>query len=468
MVKSLQFFLGLFICVSYAAFGSAVEKGNPVSINTINESQARFSITNFSPVEITAGTNSILRIIGKGFGASRGAGTVFFKNADDGGSSYIRYSDDSDYISWSDVEINIIVPSYIISDPSHSTPGTGNIIVRNSQQAELTSSGILTIKYALNNQPLISTPDRKGDLHIATPSVLGEIIFKITPEIEQTPGAVDAIEKAAYEWRCNTGVNFSLGKDDNGKPLIATGTNQALYDNHYLIGFTTELPAATLARTTHFRSECFQGTLVSREFDIMINKNANWSYDITGDALPAGKSDFLAVMLHEMGHGIGLEHVNAPQELMYYIIQPSPRKTLKSAPPGKISNLPAATKVMLDKSIKMNINDCREVSLMEFSTECLSNPYHLPNNGDVVVFPNPMIGNETEILISAEFAEPINYTISDLAGRIVFENSTQAFSQGRQTIPLNMSSYNSGTYFLTLHKGGKSFYRKIIKLTPGN
>jgi len=67
-------------------------------------------IISFSPTEITAGTNSVLTINGNNFGNSKSNSRVLFKNANDGGVTFIEPLI-TDYISWSNTKIVVKVPS---------------------------------------------------------------------------------------------------------------------------------------------------------------------------------------------------------------------------------------------------------------------------------------------------------------------------------------------------------------------
>jgi len=69
--------------------------------NPLNNIACQVSIANFnSPVN--AGVGDVLTINGYAFGTTKGNGQVKFKNADDGGATYIQKLNGIDYLSWTD------------------------------------------------------------------------------------------------------------------------------------------------------------------------------------------------------------------------------------------------------------------------------------------------------------------------------------------------------------------------------
>src|SRR6185295_4616365 len=109
---------------------TAGERANPV-------------ITNFSPTNVSAGTGTLLTINGSNFGTSQGSGYVSFRNADMGGSAYTGVTEPLYYQSWTDTQIQILVPG----DAMVSSIGTGNIRVTNNNSETGTSTLSLTVDF---------------------------------------------------------------------------------------------------------------------------------------------------------------------------------------------------------------------------------------------------------------------------------------------------------------------------------
>jgi hypothetical protein len=97
----------------YAIFErEGYEVGNGYALKRKEESleQRAISVSSFTPTSLIAGASEQITIYGSGFGSSQGDGFVGFSNADNGGGSYVLPLS-SQYISWSDTEITLEVPS---------------------------------------------------------------------------------------------------------------------------------------------------------------------------------------------------------------------------------------------------------------------------------------------------------------------------------------------------------------------
>jgi len=58
------------------------------------------------------------------------------------------------------------------------------------------------------------------------------------------------------------------------------------------------------------------------------NLHVNYQiYDTSGQALPAGRSGFYEVVLHELGHVHAIKHINGPDKLVYWHAIQSSSKT---------------------------------------------------------------------------------------------------------------------------------------------
>jgi hypothetical protein len=91
--------------LKYNARGFKKEpKRNANRVSNPNSVQATPTITNFTPTSITSGTSSSLTINGTNFGATQGTGFVEFKNANDGGTTWVKPLT-TDYVSWSNTQI---------------------------------------------------------------------------------------------------------------------------------------------------------------------------------------------------------------------------------------------------------------------------------------------------------------------------------------------------------------------------
>lgn len=266
-------------------------------------------ITSFTPTTASAGTGVVLTVNGSGFGATRGEGAVEFKNADDGGQTYVRPLA-LEYISWSDRQIKLYIPS---TSEDGGTPGSGTLRVITNNGNSITSDRSLIIEFAYSNVNFDEKPFRPI---LTNMDGLGGYSIQFSPSIQNRQPAQEGFRRAMNTWICVSGVNWRLGEP--------TDLEVAEEDSVNVIGFA---PAATvgqsvLARTVSRYEGCSNGqdTLFwVTEFDMEINSDIEWQY---GPAPPvSGEFDFETVMLHELGHALQLSHVILSRAVMHYAIE---------------------------------------------------------------------------------------------------------------------------------------------------
>ncbi|MCT4562591.1 MAG: IPT/TIG domain-containing protein [Crocinitomicaceae bacterium] len=191
------------------------KKGKSIVAKAVSSSG---SIANFSPATITSGTKSILTINGSGFGATQGSSVVQFKNANDGGSSYISPAA-SEYISWSNTQIQVEVPT---------KAGTGNIRVTDGVNT-LTSSGNLTITYAILN---VTSSGNTYQANHTNQNTSGGMTFTQFNDFANQANAAADFSWALDEWKCSTGINRGIsGTNTTTDATALVGINLVLFDN---------------------------------------------------------------------------------------------------------------------------------------------------------------------------------------------------------------------------------------------
>lgn len=81
------------------------------------------------------------------------------------------------------------------------------------------------------------------------------------------------------------------------------------------------------------------------------------------------------------------------------------------------------------------------------------------------LFPNPVNGNITNLLIDAVEGSEFSYSIVDLTGREVLKGKTTNIIPGENTIQVNTSNLNNGLYIVNLitEKGNASLKFQVIK-----
>ncbi|HKK78068.1 MAG TPA: matrixin family metalloprotease [Phaeodactylibacter sp.] len=269
-----------------------------------------------------AGTDEVaneLVINGSGFGSS--AGTVWFPNADDGGSTYrVAPIFPSDLVSWTDTQIRIKIPesagsgTLFVDDSGGTTVGTTSIDIQYGVISLYTDF----LNFAADVVFVPKLADQNGN---------GGYTF-LYNNTQPSPGsdfasntaAADAFERALVSWRCGTGVNFE--RDDSSTSISAPasdGTCVVAFDN---------LGAGTLGITNSY----FSGTGTSgacdmestrwylNNADIRFNSATTWNFG--PGATSGAQYDFETVALHELGHAHGLAHLidGTDTEVMHYAI----------------------------------------------------------------------------------------------------------------------------------------------------
>lgn len=281
-------------------------------------------ITSFSPKVASAGTGSVLTINGTGFGATRGDGFVEFKNADDGGQTYIKLLP-SDYISWSDTQIKVYVPG---TSQEGSPAGTGLIRVTANGGEKYTSAEQIVIPFVYSNVEYDGGETQGGVKYAAGISKpllqdknnLGGYTIQYAPSMLERDAAVDGFQRAVTSWICATGVNWEVGEPAPSEKTADDDRNVIAFAAASTVG------ARTLARTVSRYEGYLCGnnavTFYLKEFDMEINASIAWEY---GPGFPGENSklyDFETVMLHELGHAHQLGHVILPRlAVMHYSVE---------------------------------------------------------------------------------------------------------------------------------------------------
>lgn len=256
------------------------------------------AISSFSPTSISAGTESLLTINGTGFGNA--PGSVRFINSNSGAAFT---ADASDIVSWSDTQIQIIVPS---TSSSGGCAGTGPITVVDQGGATATSATSLTVEFGYTN--IISGGTKYGS-KLVTTNGNGGMTFTLSTSLcsNQNQDAVNAIGRALRAWRCVSGVNWRLSTTTTSINAPASdGVNVITYD----VG--SPLSGGVLGVAFSYYSACFSGGdfrwRVS-EVDVNLKQSVNWYFCDNPAAIPNNSFDFQTVVFHELGHGHQLSHI---------------------------------------------------------------------------------------------------------------------------------------------------------------
>ena len=301
------------------ATGENYKQIKPLPHITTGGQRVAPAISSMSPLTITSGTFSTLTITGSGFGATMGASTVEFKNADNGGSGWI-VATATHVQSWSNTQIQIRVP-YVA--------GSGQVRVT-VDGIPVTSTQSLTITYAQFNAEFnIGGTPTLFKRHLYSNNGIGGFTFRYHTEFNTNTLARKAFERALNSWRCATSVNFIIGDVTTTDVMLQDGVNVIRFDNG------EEIPAGVGAQTYSYYDDCANISIYAThvmEIDMVFNDafpGLTWEY---GPPLPSGTEvDFESIALHELGHACALGHVISTPEVMHYSISNGESKRVLSA-----------------------------------------------------------------------------------------------------------------------------------------
>lgn len=464
-------FFGPSLIINYSAYANFPSDSFQTYYDLLDHSQVesvpacKATLKEFWPKQLAGGIRDTLTIHGFQFGATRGNGNLYFKNADDAGSTEI-FLDSVDYILWSDTLIKIFVPSYdsnghgSASNAGHPA-GTGYFRIVTDNGDIDTSHTELKILYSLNNSRF------KDNVLIAPYSFFNGsyTLHCDTSVANYKGGAMKAvIKKALADWTCLTGIDWKLGNDTIYNDSITK------IDSICIIKLF-DLPSNKLASAGQkYTIYGISGSYLSlsKEIDISINKNKDYFCDTTGLPVPIGQRDLYSIILHELGHAHGLNHIIDNQALMHFDL--SPTVTVRKIDLENEVSCDIGGNWLIDRSrlltlstlnstgtSKINANPnppCSHVSIFENDKQLIK----------ATLFPNPFNQNiSLSILLESEMS--IIVSLYDINGRLILTKNFNVY-QGENTLDIQTGFVSKGTYILNITStdNGIQSNSKLIKL----
>jgi len=415
------------------------------------------TITSFSPRVTSAGTNTVLTIKGNNFGSRRGDGFVEFRNADDGGQTFVKPLDEA-YISWTNTQIQLRIPS---SGADEGTAGSGEISVTTNDGSSSLSDDELVIEFAYSN---INFEDRAFQPILIDKDNAGGYTIQFAPSMQNNSAAQEGFRRAMNSWVCTTTINWKIG--------APTTVEKAAEDDLNIIRFIpgSEIGAGVLASTVSRYEGCGtdSDTLFwVKEFDMDINSNITWQY---GPGGPVNRQyDFQTVMLHELGHAHQLGHVILPRgstapRVMNYAVEFE--VLVRDLSPADI----AGANLVMDRSLAPNI--CGEQPMeAKLDGDCNIAPEiytfeALFENGQVIT--NWTTNDEQDISFFVVQRSPDGLTWEDVPGQISAKGPETGFLEysAADSEPLPRISY----YRLRVvyNDGSESFSPRFRVINPAD
>lgn len=394
-------------------------------------SQQIFSI---SPLNIIGGKGDVLTISGRGFGDVRNSSYVSFYN-EQGIYTGANVSRNFRYISWSDSEIKLEMP---VAYSNNIKVIKGESSVESSEilkvMANLSYRNVNPLTYNLNI-------DRNG---------LGGITWYLHPTYWDNPEIRKAIADVIIEFRCKTGVNYVIERLNKEVPLsLSEGIHIITPDeNLEIVGYNArKWSSCILGSETFYYNET---QLLQFDTDV------TWFYG-KGQA-PEGTSKFRYVLFHEMGHSLGLGHVNEEGQSMYPTVNFLPsdnwsaRDVITDEEETAIKHFVNLSQNFSFRACNINpmkaIENCEAVYGQKATLDLLD------NQSSSIAYPNPTMGTfyfEVNNLLIGEKYYVFSNLGKELLKGVILENKTRIF----------LDSFPKGIYFLRL---GNSL-NKLIKVT---
>ena len=285
-------------------------------------------IGSFAPDTVIAGatlnpSKNTLTVTGTGFGTNTGLASVWFDDTFDGQGGAKLYVDRNDplLVSWSDTKIVVKVPS---------AAGTGRIWVENAAGVFDSTSKFIYIPYSVQTATYRTTAPvtvTTKELSLMNHNGFGGYTFRFSTSHagggrDFDSAARTMFTRALTTWKNKVGFNAIIGKDTTLQLVSGDDINLVMFDNTNT--GLSPLPAGTLGVTYYYATICNPVATSGYKkvgFDMVIRNagvslgSTNFSYGPCPPIVsPDSVYDIESTIFHEIGHAIGLAHVNDPQE----------------------------------------------------------------------------------------------------------------------------------------------------------
>lgn len=429
------FFVPFPTFVEYCSWIFMKKYFNLILISAICSAAGAQSISSISPTKIIGGKGDILRITGSGFGASRGNNYATFMQEN---KAYLDAANavKLNYTSWKDNEILLEMPNAF--------NGRVKVFV-NGKEAFSTDTLKVTANLGyrqVNPLDYEYRSDRNGS---------GGITWLVHPTYWNNPDSRQAIADVVKEFRCKTGVNYLIAPLLTPVPL---NLNQGLH----LIAPDSAL--GVVGYNDRLWSSCILGAETFYHVTAQIlrfSTKQNWYFG--KGKVPAGMAKFRYVLFHEMGHSLGLGHVDEPGQSMYPTVTFLPsdnwceRDSITTAEKTAISHFVKLCQNFTFRACGINplksFSDCNDLYSSTNQPPAFS--------GIMQVFPNPA-NREFQVklpLVSA--GQNIDINIYRMDGSICY---SQSLPYG-QAIQLP-AGFTSGVYYLRVQTAAAVYSSKLL------
>ncbi|MGC4101448.1 T9SS type A sorting domain-containing protein [Ferruginibacter sp.] len=277
-------------------------------------------VTSFSPASVNAGkladpATNLLTINGTDFGVQASPAGINFDDANNGtgGTSWFVSATSDLIVSWTNTQIQVRVPS---------RAGTGYFSVQdNIGSTAAVSPTPLTVNYSILNLTFGSSPTERMLTLINNNGAGGYNYLYSTGTngggVDFTTSAQkDPFERAITTWKEVCGLNYTYAGTTTSQTISpGNAVNVIMLDN--TVTGVPVLPTGVLASCYYTGSSCAGNlTTPSPGFDILIRNagvstgSVNFNNGPCKTSTAIAEYDMESVLLHELGHSLGLGHIN--------------------------------------------------------------------------------------------------------------------------------------------------------------
>jgi len=273
--------------------------------------------------QLHAGVGEILTIKGENFGTK---GDVLFVNANIPDEMMPKLEDEY-IVEWTPNQIQVIIPSRVLEGLPSDDPGTaGSGIIKVKRTSSLINESTesttpINIEYALTNLGFIGDFNYDvSQMYWAREHCLNGYVFTLHESFMGNDDAINAVEAALSAWANELGITLELEKVMDGVNEVYYFHNSTDVPRRNLIRFDLELDDDLWMQTRiSGRRDTYDSdpspdkywlrrTEIRIEKGLLPNSNDVWDYTLSGDIDYAFGQDFYHLILHEIGHAIGLDH----------------------------------------------------------------------------------------------------------------------------------------------------------------
>jgi len=207
------------------------------------------------------------------------------------------------------------------------------------------------------------------------------------------------------------------------------------------------------------------------EADIAINRTRNMSYDTTGIGYSPDSSYFYDDILHELGHGHGLGHINDTLSLMYWNTAAFRPFITTSGPswPGPATLLGAMDMIYTSTANSPASLGCGSFKILAPNKRFCIDPTLgisiIPDSPyNLALFPNPVNISDINIAYRLTNNSQVQFKIADCTGRVIMILKDKGESPGTYDERINVDSLAGGVYLFLAYIDGELQVIKFIKL----